>query len=383
MKRMLHACQWLMMTGIFELLPLAAISQTADKEFSVATLNVDGLPTYIADIHINPDGPGGETQRVGEFLARKGYDIIGVQEDFNYDEELRQSLELHYNYGDWQGDIDLSFGKIMGVLFANERFETDGLRVFWRKNHQIEQENAVAWYDSYGKFDHAWDDMAAKGFRRAEVTLGNGCSFVVYDMHMDASDDDDEKTGDDWHDKAARWSQWRQLCSAVMDKLDDRPVVLLGDMNSYYTRDSILALFFHPIESTGQYTVHDAWVEFVRQGNYPAIGDQQLSTSEYGFVLGETLDKILYINPVKGDRLSLVDYHVETDYTWDDGSPLGDHYPIAAVFRLESEEATIVSEVSSRQNVRYYDLNGREVSQPFRGMYIMRYSDGRTQKVFF
>lgn len=349
--------------------------------FSVASLNVDGLPQKVLGISVNSDGPGSSgTSRISRYLTQKGYDVIGVQEDFEYDHELRSSLSEDYDYGEWQGGI---LDNIGWSAFTSLKVYTDGLRLFWRKEHKLTQEEAVTWDDSYGKFDHAWDDMAAKGFRRAEVTLGNGCSFVVYDMHMDASDDDDEKTGDDWHDKAARWSQWRQLCSAVMDKLDDRPVVLLGDMNSYYTRDSILALFFHPIESTGQYTVHDAWVEFVRQGNYPAIGDQQLSTSEYGFVLGETLDKILYINPVKGDRLSLVDYHVETDYTWDDGSPLGDHYPIAAVFRLESEEATIVSEVSSRQNVRYYDLNGREVSQPFRGMYIMRYSDGRTQKVFF
>ena len=67
--------------------------------FTVASLNVDGLPTYIGNIHINPDGPGGETVRVSQFLARKGYDFIGVQEDFNYDEELRSALEPEYSSG--------------------------------------------------------------------------------------------------------------------------------------------------------------------------------------------------------------------------------------------------------------------------------------------
>ena len=40
MKRMLHACQWLVMTGIFELLPLAAISQTADKDSLALLIDV-------------------------------------------------------------------------------------------------------------------------------------------------------------------------------------------------------------------------------------------------------------------------------------------------------------------------------------------------------
>ncbi|MBR1469729.1 MAG: hypothetical protein IJ605_06450, partial [Prevotella sp.] len=80
---------------------LAAVA--GDDVFTVATLNVDGLPSYIGGIHINPDGPGGETWRVGGYLARKGYDIIGVQEDFNYDEELRTPLEETHYCGDWQG----------------------------------------------------------------------------------------------------------------------------------------------------------------------------------------------------------------------------------------------------------------------------------------
>ena len=46
------------------------------------------------------------------------------------------------------------------------------------------------------------------------------------------------------------------------------------------------------------------------------------------------LDKILYICPIKGPRLELLDYRVETDYTWDNGTPLGDHHPVAAQFRI-------------------------------------------------
>lgn len=369
------------MLRLLLILPFTLLSFVgmSGQTFSVASLNVDGLPQKILRISINEDGPAvAGTLQISRYLAQKGYDVIGVQEDFENDHELRTALAADYDWGEWQGSI---LDNIGWTSFWDLKVYTDGLRFFWRKNHSLTQEQAIRWNDSYGRFDHASDDLAAKGFRRAEMTLDGGFQFVLYDMHMDASDDADELTGNDWPDKEARWSQWRQLCNAVMNHLDDRPVVLVGDMNSYYTRDSILALFFQPIESTGRYTVHDAWVEHVRNGRYPAIGDDHLSPGDYGYVQGETLDKILYINPVKGPQLSLVDYQVETDYTWDDGRPFGDHYPVAAVFRPESEESTAVSSLKEERSARYFDLNGREVLHPRRGLFIIRHADGRTEKV--
>ena len=270
-----------------------------DDVFTVASLNVDGLPAYIGDININPDGPGGETVRVGQFLARKGYDFIGVQEDFNYDDELRSALEPEYSCGLWQGGIDLSFLKIWEVLFG-DRFDTDGLRVFWHSQHVVEQEEAVAWNDSYGKFDHCWDAIVRKGFHRCEVTLSGGQRIVVYNMHMDASTDADEASGNDQGDIDARRSQWRQLCDYVLPRLDERPVILMGDMNSLYPRDSIQALFIDPINATGSHQVSDTWVEHELNGQYPAVGtgDRYVAYDN-----GEVLDKILYINPVDGLRL--------------------------------------------------------------------------------
>lgn len=289
-----------------------------DDVFTVASLNVDGLPAYIGDININPDGPGGETVRVGQFLARKGYDFIAVQEDFNYDDELRSALEPEYSCGLWQGGIDLSFLKIWEVLFG-DRFDTDGLRVFWHSQHVVEQEEAVAWNDSYGKFDHCWDAIVRKGFHRCEVTISGGQRIVVYNMHIDASTDADEASGNDQGDIDARRSQWRQLCDYVLPRLDERPVILMGDMNSLYPRDSIQALFIDPINATGSHQVSDTWVEHELNGQYPPVGtgDRYVAYDN-----GEVLDKILYINPVDGLRLKLEAYRLETDYTFDDGTPM-------------------------------------------------------------
>ena len=348
-----------------------------DDVFTMASLNVDGLPTYIANININPDGPGGETVRVGQFLARKGYDFIGVQEDFNYDEELRSVLEPEYCSGQWQGGIDLSFGKIWEVLWG-DRFDTDGLRVFWRNQHVVEQEEAVAWNDSYGKFDHCWDAIVRKGFHRCEVTLSGGQRIVFYNMHMDASTDADEASGNDQGDIDARRSQWRQLRDYVLPRLDERPVILMGDMNSLYTRDSIQALFIDPINATGSHLVSDTWVEYGLNGQYPAVGS---GDRHVAYDNGEVLDKILYINPVGGLRLKLEAYRLETDYTYDDGTPMGDHFPVSASFSIVGDPSSGIRSLEYDSDSEVFTLDGRRLPTLQKGLNIIRTKDGRVRKV--
>lgn len=302
------------------------------QPFTVATLNVDGLPEKILLIPLNDDGPGKNgTRRASSYLAAKGYDFIGVQEDFYYHDELRSSLDDGYGRGKWQG---FNTGSLPWFHLDWLKFDTDGLCEFWQKRHQCLSEDNITWNDAYGRTDHANDDLCNKGFRHVQMKLASGRQLVVYNMHMDASETRDEESGADRPDKEARWNQWRQLRNYVLPRLDDRPVIVMGDMNSYYTRDSILSLFIRPIEATGRYIVRDCWVEHSRQGQYPAIGDAQLHTWQYGYQQGELLDKILYICPIKGPRLELLDYRVETDYTWDDGKPLGDHRPVMAGFRI-------------------------------------------------
>lgn len=306
-------------------------SSAAGQPLTVATLNVDGLPEKILVISLNSDGPGEDgTERASSYLAAKGYDFVGVQEDFYYHNQLWSELSSGYYRGEWQG---FSTGNLPWFHLDGLKFDTDGLCEFWLKRHQCLSEDAVTWNDAYGRFDHANDALCNKGFRRLEMRLASGRQLVVYNMHMDASEDADEKSGNDMGDKRARWNQWRQLRNHVLTRLDDRPVIVMGDMNSYYTRDSIIALFIRPIEATGRYRVSDCWVEHNRQGRYPAIGNMQLAPKIYGYQQGEILDKILYIIPVNGPRLELLDYWVEMDYTRDDGSQLGDHRPVTARFR--------------------------------------------------
>jgi len=356
----------------------AASAAAGDTEFSVISLNVDGLPSKIWIIPSNPDGPGADGTRVfSQFLARKGYDIIATQEDFNYDEELRTALDEDYDCGLWQGDIDL--GQVNWLKFWDTKFETDGLRLFWRKKHQLEQETAATWFDAYGRFDHCWDDMVTKGFRRCEMTLASGLRIVVYNMHMDASTESDEASDDDWGDKAARWNQWRQLRDSVIAHLDERPVILMGDMNSLYPRDSIKALFIDPINATQHHYVQDAWVEYCLGGEYPAFGNNDRNVA---FANGETFDKILYINPVSGQQLELRSYQMERDYVWDDGTPLGDHYPVSATFAFTERLPNGVSSLGQGKPVSesYYSPDGRRQTGLKPGLNIVRMGDGTVRK---
>ena len=353
---------WILLVALLpELVCRTVLAATGDKTLSVATLNVDGLPTKILIIPSNPDGPGENgTKVVSQYLAQKGYDIIGVQEDFNYDSELRSSLEADYDCGLWQGDISLS--GVNWLTIWNTKFDTDGLRLFWRRQHQLEREEAVKWKDSYGKFDHCWDDMVTKGFHRCEMTLDNGLRLVIYNMHLDASTEDDERHGDDGGDKEARRRQWHQLRDSVMTRLDERPVIIMGDMNSLYPRDSIQAIFIDPINATGHHHVSDAWVEHDLGGNYPAFGEND---RQVAYANGEVLDKILFINPSKGPRLRLESFQIERDYVWDNGTPMGDHFPVSARFSIVDDDDAGITETESPQTPqRIYTLDGRRLSTP-------------------
>ena len=81
---------------------MVAHAQEAET-FSIATLNVDGLPQKILVAKVNPDGPGGGgSVRIGRYLQKRGYDMVFMQEDFNYHEELTVPLEDDYQMDSWR-----------------------------------------------------------------------------------------------------------------------------------------------------------------------------------------------------------------------------------------------------------------------------------------
>ena len=352
------------MTAIW-LMGLMASHAQETGTFSIATLNVDGLPQKILVAKVNADGPGGGgSVRIGHYLLKRGYDMVFMQEDFNYHEELTVPLEADYQIDTWSGDVGVDDRQIDFLHLQNHRFECDGLMGAWKSAIKLTSTSRTPWTANFGKFSHALDEMVTKGFRRYELTLSDGEQIVVYNMHMDAGDTADEREGKDSLDRDARLKQWNQLREDVLTRLDTRPVIIVGDLNSYYCRDQIKSNFIDKIDATGRAKVYDAWVELQNSGNYPAPIAGIICCETEGNILetGEVLDKVLYINPTDGTEIHPVSYKLDTTDYKRDGRMLGDHYPVSVTFQMGSKSAGIESVQSSKFKVpSYYNLNGQRL----------------------
>jgi endonuclease/exonuclease/phosphatase family metal-dependent hydrolase len=347
--------------------------QAQEEEFSVMTLNVDGLPAELV-FSINPEGPGEKyTPEIGDYLLQSDIDIIGVQENFNFYDLLFQKLDDTYLH-------DLCYGKmtVEGFVFP---YPYDGINLLWKKSITGERTDSAGWAAAYGVIDHANDELTRKGFRRYELTLPGGGQIVAYNGHWDASDDKDEVSGDDTPDRLVRMIQWRQIRDHILNHLDNRPVIVMGDANTYYCRDSVKQQFIDFIEETGRATVKDAWIEMEKSGEYPQLVTGPITHEEgaSGWSLhGEMLDKILYISPTEGSQLTVLSYHVDSvSYMRNDAqtTPLGDHFPVTARFRLSptnGSQGICTLPLASPSSDAYYDLNGRRLTVlPSRkGVYI-------------
>ena len=315
---------------------LFAMAQTSEQ-FSIATLNVDGLPKKILVFNVNANGPGDAgSSRIGKYLINKNYDLVFMQEDFNYHEVMKVWLEDNYKL-------------------------CDGLMACWKNDLTVTAVPRTAWKQNFGKFSHAMDELVTKGFRRYEVMLRGGQRVVVYNLHMDASDNADVDDGNDMKDKEARMAQWMQLKDDILSQLDTRPVIIVGDVNTLYKRDDVK-----------------------KEGKYPEYDkDAKVRNNSIEELAGETVDKILYINPATGTQLKPISFNVDKDgYTYE-GKPLGDHYPISATFEITSRgsgiEATHIDEIDSSSIRTIYDLSGSKVSHPHGGVYIEQ-SGKKTKK---
>ena len=346
---------------------LTATGQETGNQFSIATLNVDGLPQKILVIKLNPDGPGDTgTARIGKYLAKKSYDLVMMQEDFNYHGVLSVWLEDEYKMDEWTGTVGIDGPKIDFLHLQNHRFECDGLMACWKNDLQVTPAARTPWTQNFGKFSHANDEMVTKGFRRYDVTLRGGERIVVYNMHMDATLDLDEAEGKGDKDREARMAQWAQLKEDILQNLDSRPIIIAGDMNSLYGRDDVKHEFIDAINETGRGTVSDVWVELQRNGVYPSENTTEATAGD------ETLDKILYINPAMGTNIQPVAISTDREGYLYDGKPLGDHWPVAATFRVvtPTNQSTGISDAARLNDKgqmindmrgRVYDLQGRQV----------------------
>lgn len=328
----------LFITGIFLLLLCGAQAQNT---FNIAAMNVDGLPTTILGININPDGHGAEgSLAISKKLATMGYDIIGLSENFNYNTELMQYM-TEYDCGTYRGGIDMSNYK------ANISFDTDGLNLLWKKvGFAAFNERIIGWNQKYGKFDNGADELIDKGFRFYQVTIHDSVTIDLYIVHMDAECDEE--------DLAARWSQWSQLASMILSSNNGNPIIVMGDTNSRYTRDKIIDNFINPLEEDGRFTVRDAWVEKEYDNVYPEFGTDALMVGDLGYQKGEVVDKVLYINNISSAYTISANYYLQdVSFVNEQGEPLADHWPVVVEFTYEKRSYTPGTYNTNAANIRW------------------------------
>lgn len=360
---------------------VTVMGEQQNEQFTLATLNVSGLPQKILVVKVNPDGPGDTgTARIGKYLAKKGYDLVMMQEDFNYHGVLSVFLEDDYKMDEWSGDVGLDGHKIDFLHLQNHRFDCDGLMTCWKNDLQVTAAGRTPWTQNFGKFSHANDEMVTKGFRRYDVTLREGERIVVYNLHMDATMSEDEAEDNCQKDHDARMAQWAQLKEDVLKNLDSRPIIIAGDMNSLYGRDEVKSEFIDAIQESGRGTVSDVWVELQRNGVYPSEKTTEATAGD------EALDKILYINPAIGTNIQPVALTIDRDGFLYEGKAMSDHWPVAATFQVlkNAGETTGMEEskkVDDGESEKFFNLGGQRVSQPQSGIYIEQQGEKAEKRI--
>ncbi|MBR5655206.1 MAG: dockerin type I repeat-containing protein [Prevotella sp.] len=289
-------------------------------EFTAVALNVDGLPQKILlFISINEDGPGSDgTKLISQYLKEKGYDFIGVSEDFNYHGSLMSELG---NYDSGTVRATLSIGDL------SYPFDTDGLNLIWKRSKVTASNESWTRWNSMTSTDG--NQYVKKGFRHYDMTVGEGMVIDVYVLHMDAGDDA----------VGSRENQWAQLATAINASDASRPKLIIGDTNSRWTREDIHTNFK---DKFSNFTMSDVWVVLCRNNIYPtpAMADLTNDSDPTQFANYEVVDKIIYLNPKEQNTLLLTpqSFCIEQDYTYgyvegnNNDKPLGDHKPVVVEF---------------------------------------------------
>ncbi len=201
--------------------------------------NVAGLPflsLFGSDVAANQ-------KEASEYFAQNDFDIVAVQEDFGYHNNLIESMSDYKYMTNHTGDVPGG----------------DGLNIFTR-NMPVYNETRVAWNDAHGILSEGSDELTPKGFVYTVIDIGNGIYVDFYNLHSDAY------VGE--NSIAARTSQYKQLAEFIQARSseNDRPVIVTGDFNNYmHVHEDDGALYKTLYQECG---LKDAWIEYHNNGDY-------------------------------------------------------------------------------------------------------------------
>ncbi|KAH7469236.1 Sphingomyelinase [Phytophthora ramorum] len=270
------------------------LRQLAESTFTVLCYNVAGLPALISS-----GNPATYSLEMGKRIS--DWDIVNVQEDFNYHAYLYKDNTQEYRTATSGG---VPFGSGLNTL-SHFPFSATGLqRTQWEECSN----------------DESADCMTPKGFTLQGVQLADGAIIDVYNLHADA--------GVSAADQKARASNLQQLSDYITANSGDNAVIIMGDTNTRYTRElDTIAEFV-----AGQ-NLTDGWVEYIRKGVPPEKGAEAIKCETANMTNEcEVVDKIMF----RGNKyitLTLDKWSNENEAFLDkNGTALSDHPPISSTF---------------------------------------------------
>ncbi|GGP75450.1 jacalin-like lectin [Streptomyces melanogenes] len=310
MRRLL-TCLTTTAVALAGLTALAPPSAAADSgTFSVLTYNVAGLPEVLSSAP-TPREPS--TTEIGRRIAP--YDIVHVQEDFNYHARLYAADTAHTHRTPTSGGAGIGSG--LNTLSKAPYDEDDFARVRWKSCQ----------YDS-------GDCLTPKGFTFNRERLAEGVYVDFYNLHTNA--------GTNKGDLAARADNLNQLTAFIKTHSAGNAVVVMGDTNTRYTRTGDTIAEFAAANG-----LTDAWVERIRGGVPPAKGSDALVCDQSQPTVPNTcevVDKVLYRGStlVSLNATSYANEHAA--FLSAGGLMLSDHDPITVGFAWSRNPAFRLSD---------------------------------------
>ena len=280
------------------------ISQDNEGYINIMSYNVGGLPEIISS-----SKPSKYTKLISPKL--NDYDIINVQEDFGYNDDLISKI-IHKYKTDFSGNVP----------FGN------GLMTF--SKYPLYNYKRIRWKDTHGIIIDGADQMIPKGFTYKSVEIKKGYFIDIYNIHTDA--DVDEKS------MFCRRSNMAQLADFINKTSAGKAVIIFGDTNSRYTRvgDDFDKLLLNPCN------LKDGWIQNIMKGEIPPKGPPRM-VDDLG-ELGEVVDKI-WFRSGKNIEINATNFilHLK-DFTDKEGKQLSDHYPISSIIKYKINENIMTSD---------------------------------------
>ncbi|MFI8228205.1 jacalin-like lectin [Streptomyces sp. NPDC085900] len=305
--------------GLTAAAPSAAAADSGS--FSVLSYNVAGLPESLSSASTPRDT---STTAIGQRIAP--YDIVHVEEDFNYHAYLYAADTAHAYRTPTSGGAGIGSGlnTLSKIPYDTDDFE----RVHWN-SCQVD----------------SGDCLTPKGFTFMRERLAEGVYVDFYNLHTNAGTNDG--------DEASRADNLNQLTAFIKAHSAGNAVVVMGDTNTRYTRSADTIAEFASANG-----LTDAWVQLIRGGTPPAKGSDALVCDQSGATVPNTcevVDKVLY----RGSKLvslNATSYNNEhAKFLTSDGLMLSDHDPITVGFTWSRNSAFQLSDQFGGPHGDYYN----------------------------